>query len=105
MKVLLNCQVPFCLAHGGMQIQIEQTQDALESIGIEVEPLRWWDAAQTGDILHHFGRCPTSLMRSAQRKGMRVVFSDLLTGMGSRSAGKLRLQKTATRLVSRVSFG
>lgn len=58
MKVLFNCQVPFAFAHGGMQIQMEQTQAALTQVGVPVEPLRWWDEIQTGEILHHFGRIP-----------------------------------------------
>ena len=56
MKILLNCRLPFALAHGGMQTQIEQTQAALIALGLEVEPLRWWDATQTGDLIHYFGR-------------------------------------------------
>ena len=40
MKVLFDCHLPFMLAHGGMQIQIEQTRAALERLGVEVEPLR-----------------------------------------------------------------
>src|SRR5881392_3305936 len=83
-KVLFNTHVPFSLAHGGAQIQIEQTQAALEKIGVEVEPLRWWDDKQTGDILQHFGRYPTLMLSKAQEKGMKVVMSDLLTEHGSR---------------------
>ena len=44
MKVLIDHQLPFLLAHGGLQIQIEQTKAALEKIGIEVEYLRFWDS-------------------------------------------------------------
>ena len=99
MKVLFNCHVPFALAHGGMQVQIEQTRAALEHIGVPTEPLRWWDATQTGDILHHFSRIPPSLLKLAQPKGMNVVFSDLLGGMGRRSPGKLWMQRLATRFL------
>src|ERR1019366_772376 len=51
MKVLFHHFLPFSLAHGGEQVQIEQTKTALERAGVEVEFLRWWDAAkgdQTG---------------------------------------------------------
>ena len=58
MKILFNCPLPFALAHGGMQTQIEQTQAALIALGLEVEPLRWWDATQSGDLIHYFGRMP-----------------------------------------------
>jgi glycosyltransferase involved in cell wall biosynthesis len=97
MKVLFNCHLPFMLAHGGMQVQIEQTLAALGKLGVSVEPLRWWDENQSGDILHHFGGIPIDLVIHAQQKGMKVVFADLLTETGSRSAARLRLQRIVTR--------
>jgi len=97
MKVLLNNHTPFMFAHGGAQIQIEQTQMALQKSGVEVEPLRWWDDTQTGDILHHFPRIPTTLLQLAQRKGMKVVMSELMTEQGSRSKVRLLFQKLVTR--------
>jgi glycosyltransferase involved in cell wall biosynthesis len=97
MKVLLNHHIPFALSHGGMQVQIEQTQAALEQAGVTVEPMRWWDDAQTGDVLHHFTRIPKNLLTLAQRKGMKVVMTDLLTEQGSRSRLFLGLQKLVTR--------
>jgi hypothetical protein len=99
MKIIFSCHVPFGLAHGGMQVQIEQTWAALERIGVLVQPLRWWDASQTGEVLHHFGRPPTSLVAAAQNKGMKVVVEDLLTGQGSRSLGQLKLQRAIIRLL------
>jgi glycosyltransferase involved in cell wall biosynthesis len=105
MKVLFNCHVPFSLAHGGWQIQIEQTKTALENIGVEVEPLRWWDEKQTGQVLHHFGRLPTGLLRLAQQKGMKVVLAELLTGQGSRSMARLRIQSWAFRAAEMATFG
>jgi glycosyltransferase involved in cell wall biosynthesis len=102
MKVLFNCHVPFSFAHGGMQIQIERTMSALEENGVIVEPLRWWDENQAGDILHHFSRIPTPLLRTAQQKGLKVVFSDLLGGLGARSSGKLWLQRLVTRTLQQT---
>ncbi len=93
------------LAHGGAQIQIEQTKYGLEKQGVNVEMLRWWDEAQTADILHFFGRMPTGLLRLAQSKGMKVVMGDLLTAQGSRPAWRRKLQKTMIRVVSRLSPG
>ncbi len=93
------------LAHGGAQVQIEQTKLALEALGVEVEPLRWWDAAQSGDILHFFGRMPTGLMRLAQAKGMKVVMEDLLTAQGSRPPWRHQAQKAMMGTVSRVAPG
>jgi len=48
MKILIDHQLPFLLAHGGLQIQIEQTKSAMEEAGLEVEYLRWWDDTQHG---------------------------------------------------------
>jgi hypothetical protein len=39
MKVLLDSNVPFALAHGGAQIQIEQTKKELEEVGVENEQI------------------------------------------------------------------
>jgi len=69
MKVLLECHMPFMLAHGGAQIQIEQTWAALEKLGVIVEPLRWWDETQSGDVLHHFSRIPIHIQRLAHQRG------------------------------------
>lgn len=105
MKIIFNCHVPFSLAHGGAQIQIEQTQAGLEKIGVEVQRLRWWDDEQTGDILHHFGRIPESLLRLAQQKGMKVVMAELLTGQGSRSVPALKVQSFLNRAAEKFLPG
>lgn len=102
MKIVFNSHVPFSLAHGGGQVQIEQTKNALERIGVAVEYLRWWDEHQTGDVHHFFGRIPPHLLRLAQEKGKKVVFSDLLGGMGRRPVRKLRLQRLATRILQQL---
>ena len=86
MKVLIDHPNPFALAHGGLQVQIEQTKRGLEQIGVEVEWLRWWDDAQSADIIHYFGRPTGTYVRFAQAKGKKVVIAELLTGLGSRNA-------------------
>jgi glycosyltransferase involved in cell wall biosynthesis len=96
-KILLLSAVPFALAHGGAQIQIEQTKAGLEKIGVEVEWMRWWDDRQTGDIIHYFGRAPVWLIQMAQAKGKKVVSLELLTEQGSRSLRRLKLQKLMYR--------
>lgn len=93
MKVLIDHQNPFLLTHGGFQIQIEQTREALEKIGIDVEYLRWWDSAQGGDVIHFFGRPELAYIRFAQQKGIKFVMSQLLTGLGSRSPRACRVQR------------
>jgi glycosyltransferase involved in cell wall biosynthesis len=102
MKVLFDHPNPFLLAHGGFQIQIEQTKKALEEIGVEVEWLRWWDSAQSGDIIHYFGRPSGAYIDFAHQKGIKVVMSELLTGLGSRSAAQRRLQKGLTTLSQKL---
>ena len=97
MKVLIDHQLPFLLAHGGLQIQIEQTKAALENIGIEVEYLRFWDAEQRADVIHVFGRCSKGYIELAQRKGIAVVMSELLSETGSRSRRGIIAQKAVIR--------
>src|SRR5262245_49032147 len=94
MKVLFDHPSPFLLAHGGLQIQIEQSMSALEKIGVEVEFLRWWDEQQGADLIHFFGRAPTAYIDLAHQKGLRVVMLELLTGLGSRSSFARLAQKT-----------
>jgi glycosyltransferase involved in cell wall biosynthesis len=97
MKVLLDHSTPFALAHGGFQIQIEQTKAALERRGIAVEYVRWWDEAQTGEIIHYFGRPGGAYIDFAHAKGTKVVAAELLTGLGSRPASARFLQKSLMR--------
>jgi glycosyltransferase involved in cell wall biosynthesis len=98
MKVLFDHSSPFALAHGGFQIQIEQTKAALERQGIEVEFVRWWDDKQTGQIIHYFGRPGGGYIDFAHAKGIKVVAAELLTGMGSRSDGTRFLQKSVMQV-------
>lgn len=102
MKILFDHSLPFALAHGGVQIQIEQTKQALEKVGVEVEFLRWWDASQRGDILHYFGRPSSFLTSLAQQKGMKVVLADLLTAQGSRPPWAHWLHRAALRILQRT---
>ena len=59
MKVIFSCNFPFALAHGGVQTQLEAIMRELPALGVTVEPERWWDAQQTGDVLQYFGRPPS----------------------------------------------
>jgi len=102
MKVLFDHSLPFALAHGGFQIQIEQTKAALERRGVEVEYIRWWDEKQSGQIIHYFGRPGGGYIDFAQAKGMKVVVAELLTAQGSRSDGARFLQKSLMRFSKMV---
>lgn len=102
MRVLFDHSFPFALAHGGFQIQIEQTATALRAVGVEVEFVRWWDDAQHGDLIHFFGRPGEDYIQQAQAKGLRVVMSELLTALGSRSSTARLVQKNLIEVVRRV---
>jgi len=93
MKVLIDHNLPFLLAHGGFQGQIQQTKCALEQIGIEINFLRWWDELQEADIIHFFGNTHSSYIDFAHSKRIRVVLSDLRGALGSRAPWKIALQK------------
>jgi glycosyltransferase involved in cell wall biosynthesis len=102
LKVLIDHHSPFALAHGGLQIQIEQTHRALGACGVEVEWLRWWDPEQRGDLIHYFGRPFPILIERAHAKGMKFVFSELLGSTGARSPLALRAQWFANRAMERL---
>jgi glycosyltransferase involved in cell wall biosynthesis len=93
MKVLFDHTLPFLLGHGGAQIQIEQTKAALESIGVQVEFLRWWDEHQRGDIIHYFGRPWPLYVKMAREKGIKVILADFLGSLGARPTSTRRVQK------------
>lgn len=100
-KILVNCGLPFALAHGGQAIQIEQTMAALQAIGLTVEPLRWWDRQQTGDLIHFFGRMPADQIRFAHQQKFKIVMAEFLSTQGTRTPGQLRMQRTVSRTLAR----
>jgi glycosyltransferase involved in cell wall biosynthesis len=102
MRILIDHQLPFLLAHGGLQIQIERTKQALEASGVEVEYLRWWDDSQRGDIIQFFGRANPSHIDFAHGKGMKYVMSELFTGQGSRTPAQLRLQGALEKILRKA---
>ena len=99
MKALFYCDVPFMLAHGGAQIQIQETKTALESIGVEVDWLRWWDDRQQGDLIHVFGTVSAGLIELARTARIPVVLTSLLTAACNYPARRLQTQRVATRVV------
>ncbi len=100
MKIIFDMRGnPFFLAHGGVQVQVEQTKAALESIGIEVEYARWWDSKQKTDIIHCFSRAAITHIRFAHRKGIKYVMAELLTGQGSRSLPQLYFEGLRNRVL------
>ncbi len=94
MKILFHCTLPFALAHGGQAIQIQRTMASLAEIGVTVEPLRWWDEHQTGDLIHYVGIMPVEQIQFARQKKIKVVIANLLTAQGSQTP----LQRGARRV-------
>jgi glycosyltransferase involved in cell wall biosynthesis len=101
MKVILDHPNPFQFAHGGFQVQIEQTYAGLREAQVQAEYLRWWDDQQSADVIHYFGRPPVSYIEQAHKKGIRIVLAQLLTAVGSRSPRILPFQKAAIALAEK----
>jgi glycosyltransferase involved in cell wall biosynthesis len=93
MKIIIDHHSPFILAHGGFQIQIEQTFHALKSLGVDIDWLHWWDDKQHADIIHFFGKVHAGYLRFARDKGIRTVISELHTGLGSHPGWKRAIQR------------
>lgn len=105
MKVLFDCQMPFQLAHGGAQTQIEETMRAVARAGCEVEPLRWWDDQQTSDLIHTFALPSVAYGTMAHLAGRPVVSTTLLTSNCNHPDWRLKLQGAARRFLYRVPGG
>ncbi len=102
MKVLFDHPWPFSLAHGGFQVQIEQSKAGLERRGIEVEYLRWWDDRQSGDLIHYFGPPSPNYLAMAKTKGLPVAVTHLFTATCNRSLSQLKVQGLVTRTLLRL---
>jgi glycosyltransferase involved in cell wall biosynthesis len=98
MKVLFSFSLPFFLAHGGSQTLIEALMRELAQLGVEVEPVRWWDENQRGDILHYIGRPSTLSVRLGHQKGFKIVMTDLLDQPASRSRPRQFVQRSFNRI-------
>jgi glycosyltransferase involved in cell wall biosynthesis len=90
--------VPFFLAHGGSQILVEAVMRELGGLGVEVEPARWWDENQKGDVIHYFNRPPPTNVDLARQKGFKVVMTELLDQTASRGRAQLLAQRSFTKL-------
>lgn len=98
MKILIDCHLPFSLAHGGAQTQIEETKARLGQIGVEVEYLRWWDPKQNTNLIHCFGVPPDpNLIVLAKAKGVRFLLNNLFTATCNRGELAIITQAAITR--------
>ena len=98
MKVLFSCSLPFFLAHGGQQTLMEALMRELAGLGVEVEPERWWDQNQTGDIIHYVSRAPIDNVLLAKKKGFKIVMTEFLDQTASRSRPQLFAQRLLINL-------
>lgn len=93
MKVLIDWHgPPFFLAHGGADIQIRRTSDALRQVGVETEFANWWDAGQSPDLIHTFSPPDSTYLAFAREKGIPVVCTTLFTAGCNRPGWHLRLK-------------
>jgi glycosyltransferase involved in cell wall biosynthesis len=102
MKVLFSQGLPFFLAHGGTQTFVASLMRELPAIGVEIEPERWWDETQRGDIIHFVGRPSMNHIRLAKQKGFKVVLTEFLDQSASRNRLMLFAQRLCIRIVQRV---
>ena len=93
MKIIFSHSMPFFLAHGGIQTLTEALMREVANLGVEVEPERWWDDRQRGDILHYIGRPPVGNVRAARQKGFKVVVTENMGQMAGRGFGRLWMQR------------
>jgi glycosyltransferase involved in cell wall biosynthesis len=105
MKVLFSSNLPFFLAHGGAQTLTESLMRELAGLSVEVEPERWWDENQTGDIIHYMNRPPILNVLLAKQKGFKVVMTELLDQTASRSRLQLFAQRMLINLTRAVLPG
>lgn len=106
MKILFDHTLPFALAHGGYQTQIEMTMRAVERAGAEIDKVRWWDDRQTGDLIHLFAPADLGYLSLARQKKLPVVLTSLLGGDLQQTAGKLRRKRWKLKLFPKVpGFG
>jgi glycosyltransferase involved in cell wall biosynthesis len=102
MKVLFSSSSPFFLAHGGVQTLVESVMRELPGLGVEVEPERWWDEDQKGDVIHYFDRPALLNVQLAKQKGFKVVMTELRDQTASRSQAQLLAQRTCMKLAKAI---
>src|SRR5207244_7762362 len=98
MKVIFYYANPFFLAHGGTQTLIESLMREIAALGAEVQPARWWDDKQSGDVLHFISRPTSTLVLGAKQKGFKTVMTENLDQTSSRSPLALWFRKAAFQL-------
>ena len=104
MKILLDHSSPYLLAHGGYSVLIDRTAEALRTVGVEVELLRWWDHAQRGDLIHYFAPVQNTYLQQARIKGIPVVLTSLVDWPANQPPWQRRRRRLIYEIVSRVPW-
>lgn len=105
MRVLIDHALPFLLAHGGVQSQIQQTRAALCEAGVDAQFLPWWEERQPVDLIHFFGPPHTAYIALARQKRIPVVATTLQSATCNRPRWKIRLQGWMVRAILALPFG
>jgi glycosyltransferase involved in cell wall biosynthesis len=98
MKVLFFNDPPFFLAHGGFQTLTEALMRELAALGVEVEPVRWWDDTQKGDIIQVLLRPGIANVQAAHEKGIKMVMTENIGHTASRTGLQLFAQLCLIKL-------
>lgn len=101
MKVIFDVEYPFAWADGGASQLCERVMQGLQRLGVEAEPLRWWDRKQGGDILQTFGTAD-NVTRFAATHGLKVFAYVFLDGITSQSRLGLLARKARIHTMRRL---
>jgi glycosyltransferase involved in cell wall biosynthesis len=102
MKVIVDAQIPFAWAHGGMTILVQEVVAGLRARGVDVDYCRWWDQEQKSDIYLGFG--PLTLKHTyARQKGIAVVNYMFLDSFTRRNQIDLWLRAAVIRASLRLA--
>lgn len=96
MNVLFDIGYPFAWLKGGVNVLILQVKDALESLGVNVQWLRYDEPElKTADVIHYWGGFPPSKMvwDTAKALGMKRVITHLGPAGGENHGAKEYAQK------------
>jgi glycosyltransferase involved in cell wall biosynthesis len=102
MRVVFDSSIPAMFAHGGANIQVEQTKAALESIGVQVEYMQRGDKSQSGDLIHFIGNPSNLYLSLAKTAGLPVVITNLFTEACNRPDSRIIAQGCIIRFAMQL---
>lgn len=102
MKVIIEADIPFAWAHGGLTTLVREIHNGLKQCGLEVDYCRWWDENQWADVYLGFGPL-TPRHQFAKQRGMAIVNYVFLDSFSRRNAADLWLR--ALVIATALKFG